>query len=76
MANPNDDAVFLTIDSAAYRLGVPVAWLKREAKYGRVPSLLVGNRLMLNLEQTKATLLKQAEEEAAADRKALEEAGE
>ena len=51
---------FITIKRAAGHLGVPVAWLRREAEANLVPSLLVGRRLMIDLEAAEAALRERA----------------
>lgn len=51
---------FVSIHSAAYELGVPLAWLKREAEVGRVPSLKVGRRLLFNVQQVEQVLTARA----------------
>ena len=39
---------FVSIEHAAYRLGIPIAWLRREAARGDIPTLRVGRRILLN----------------------------
>lgn len=41
-------SIFLPLEPAALKLGVPRAWLKREADAGRVPILSVGRRRLFN----------------------------
>lgn len=52
----NPDRMYLSSATAAQRLGVPSAWLRREADAGRVPCLRVGRRLMFNLDAVRETL--------------------
>lgn len=46
----------LTLNSTAYRIGLPPDWLKREAEAGRIPCLRVGRRLLFNLAAVKQAL--------------------
>jgi hypothetical protein len=55
-----DSATFVPIRVAARRLGVPAAWLEREALDGRVPYLRVGRKLMTNYEAVQRALLRRA----------------
>lgn len=48
---------FVPLHLAARDLGVPRAWLKAEAKAGRVPSLKAGPRLLFNVEAVGRALL-------------------
>jgi len=54
---------FIPVRRLAARIGVPAAWLKREAAAGRVPSLRVGRRLLMNREAVERVLLQRAEDE-------------
>ena len=54
------DSSFISIESAAVRLGVPAAWLKREAREGRVPALRAGRRLLVKPQDVEAALAAQA----------------
>jgi len=40
----------------AGRTGLPLAWLRREAKAGRIPSLRVGRRMLFDFETATAAL--------------------
>jgi hypothetical protein len=51
---------FLSLNRAALRLGVPEAWLKTEAKAGRIPCLRAGRRLLFSLSAVEAALLERA----------------
>lgn len=55
------DAVFVPIRRAASALGVPIAWLKREAEAGRVPAVRAGRRWLIHLESAHAQLAQRAE---------------
>ncbi len=59
------DARYTTIEHAAARLGVPVAWLRREAEAGTVPSLRVGRRLLFDVEAVAEALRERAAERQA-----------
>jgi excisionase family DNA binding protein len=48
---------FLPPESTADRLGVPVAWLRREAQAGRIPHLKAGRRILFNPELVERVLL-------------------
>lgn len=54
---------FVSVDRAAIRLGVPAAWLKAEALAGRVPSLRVGRRILLNPTTIEAALLARTQQQ-------------
>ena len=58
--NERTDEPFLPANSTAIRLGIPVTWLKREAKAGHIPCLRVGNRILFNLALVERTLLERA----------------
>jgi hypothetical protein len=51
---------FVSADEAAGRLGVPVAWLKAEAKAGRLPHICVSRRLLFNVPTIERVLLERA----------------
>ena len=42
------NAQHVSLRALAERTGLPVAWIKREAESGRIPSLLVGRRMMFD----------------------------
>ena len=54
------ESQFVMVAVAAVRLGVPAAWLKREAETGRVPSIRAGRSILVNPESVKAALLARA----------------
>lgn len=56
------DARFTSVRAAARRLGVPEAWLKREAREGRVPVLRAGRRLLFDVAAVEQTLAERAQE--------------
>lgn len=41
---------FITLGELSDRTGLPVAWLKREASVGRLPSVTIGRRRMFDLD--------------------------
>ena len=55
---------YIRIDQAAARLGVPTAWLKREADAGRLPCLRVGRRRMFAPDALRAELDRRARGES------------
>lgn len=50
----------LTVWKAAQATGVPVTWLKAEAKAGRVPCLKVGLRYLFDLTALREALRRRA----------------
>ncbi len=54
----------MPLKRAAFRLGVPIKWLRDEAEAGRVPSLRVGRRVLVNLQTVEQILLERAGREA------------
>ncbi|MFC1762967.1 hypothetical protein ACFL6U_12920 [Planctomycetota bacterium] len=53
----NISETFIPLRSAAHRLGVPFAWLKREVDTGNIPCLQVGRRLLANVQLLEESLL-------------------
>lgn len=49
--------------AAAGRLGLAVAWLRSEARAGRLPSITAGRRLLFDIELVRAALAQRAEAE-------------
>jgi hypothetical protein len=54
--NEETHTLFLPLDRAATRLGIPAAWLKREAKAGRIPCLQAGRQLLFEVEAVAQSL--------------------
>ena len=52
---------FIPIRRAAALLGVPVAWLRREAEAGRVPAVRAGTRWLVHLDRAQTVLTERAE---------------
>ena len=48
---------FVSSRQAAMRLGLPIVWLKREARAGRIPCLRLGNRMRFHVEAVERSLL-------------------
>lgn len=59
----NTQSKYISIGQAAAVLGVPKAWLKREADAGRLSCLRVGRRYMFLLEVVRLELDQRAESE-------------
>lgn len=55
---------FVKTTQAAARLGVPAAWLRREAAAGRVPNLRAGRRLLFDVEAVERALSERADKQA------------
>ena len=51
-----DDSVFVPELTAAIRLGVPIAWLRREAEAERVPCLRAGRRRLYDVQAVHEVL--------------------
>jgi hypothetical protein len=47
---------YIPVQEASRRIGLPLAWLKREASEGRVPALRVGRRWFVDAEETERAL--------------------
>ena len=53
---------FVSITEVARRVGVPMTWLRDEAKAGRVPHLQTGRRLLFNVEVVEQALLERTQQ--------------
>lgn len=51
---------YVDVQVLAQRVGLPEAWLRREAEADRIPSLRVGRRLMFSIEAVEAGLFDRA----------------
>lgn len=60
--------VFMPLRPAAWRLGLPIAWLRAEAFDGRVPCLRSGRRLFFNIEAVEQALLHRRPQPAGGER--------
>lgn len=54
------NATYIQIHDLSRRTGLPVAWLRREAEAGYIPSLRVGRRLMFDREAVERALAERA----------------
>ena len=52
------EAELVPVQTAAARIGVPRAWLKKEALAGRIPCLQAGSRILVDFAQVKQLLAK------------------
>jgi hypothetical protein len=48
---------FESLDAVAIRLGIPMAWLRREVEAGRIPHLDCGARRLFNADEVRKSLL-------------------
>ncbi|MCH7526521.1 MAG: hypothetical protein IID39_03705 [Planctomycetes bacterium] len=55
---------FVTIHDLSRRLGLPIAYLRREAETGRLPHVKAGQRLLFHVESAERALLERAEQHA------------
>ena len=55
-----DSTKYISITELARTTGLPLAWLKDEAKAGRIPRLLVGRRLLFDPEAVDRVLAERA----------------
>jgi len=53
--------VFVPVRHAASVLGLPVAFIEREAKAGRLPAVRAGRSWLIHLERARAELERRAE---------------
>ena len=56
---------FVPVSTVAHRTGLPVDWLRREAKDCRLPALKVGSRMFFNLAAVEAALFERMKREEA-----------
>jgi hypothetical protein len=52
-----DGKTFVSLIKAAGTLGLPVAWLRREAREGHIPCLRAGRQFLFNIETIREELL-------------------
>lgn len=55
---------FQSLRRAAAQVGVPAAWLRSEARAGRVPALRAGRRLLFQVEAVKSALIERTRQRA------------
>ena len=51
---------FVNLKTAAFELGVPAAWLRRESDAGRIPYLRAGRKILFNIEAVQNVLAERA----------------
>lgn len=59
-----DTKTFIPLHALSRRLGLPAAWIKAEAKAGRIPSLRAGRQLMFNPDAVERILIERAKANA------------
>jgi len=62
MNNSNQIKTFVSIQSAASELGIPVSWLEQQAQSNKIPTIRAGRRWLVHLERTRAKLTELAEQ--------------
>lgn len=65
MALLDKPETFVSIQSAAFRLGVPQAWLKKKVVAGEISHLRVGRRRLVNADAVERVLLRMSDKAAA-----------
>ena len=55
---------YVPLHVLAQRVGLPEAWLRREARAGRIPALKIGRRLFFNRAAVEGVLLERAAQES------------
>jgi hypothetical protein len=58
------DKHFITVTAAARHLGLPVAWLQREVREGRVPHVRADRRILVKIDAIEAALIDRAKTDA------------
>lgn len=53
-------STFVSAIELSNELGLPLAWLKAEAKTGRIPSLKVGRRRLFDADSVRRVLVERA----------------
>lgn len=59
--------IFVSLEQAAPRVGLPYDWLKAEAKAGRIPHIKAGRRILVHLDELEKALRQRATGEGGAD---------
>ncbi|MBL4698920.1 MAG: hypothetical protein JKX70_08805 [Phycisphaerales bacterium] len=62
----DNQSTFVPILQASHELGVPSAWLRREAQAGRIPAIKAGQRWLVHLEHARIKLADCADQEGGA----------
>ena len=60
---PNDEKL-KSVSTVAVELGIPVAWLVREAKAGRIPAIRAGRALLCATDEVRESLSRRARGDA------------
>ena len=66
MSKQQTQPTFAPVIQASHELGVPSAWLRREAQAGRIPAIKAGRRWLVHLERARIKLAEYAENEGGA----------
>lgn len=56
----DNKSTFISAIELSNELGLPLAWLKAEAKAGRIPSLKVGRRRLFDADSVRCVLAERA----------------
>lgn len=67
MAHDLPKPAFVSLRVAAVRLGVPASWLRAEVKSGRLPALVIGRRVLVDVEVLRGVLTKRLETREGSD---------
>jgi len=59
------EPIFHHLADAAQKLGVPLAWLKREAEEGRVPAVKTGRSIRVDVAGARVAMLRRGMSEGA-----------
>jgi len=62
-----DAKTFIPLHALSQRLGLPAAWIRAEARAGRIPHLRAGRRLMFNPDAVESILIDRARQQAGED---------
>ena len=62
----HDAKTFIDVYELARRTGLPIAWLRCEARSNRIPHIKVGRRRMFNPDTVEQVLIERAQVEASA----------
>lgn len=60
------ELTYLRLRELAQATRLPVSWIKREVKAGRLPHILAGRRLVFDLEAVRAALAERSRVEGTA----------
>lgn len=55
----NTSTPFVSLHTLSQQLGLSAAWIKAQARVGKIPSLRMGRRLMFNLQDVQDALIEQ-----------------